>query len=102
MFKVKFVVHDVSKGESFPMRVVGSLPALGLWIPLDGLEMEEYYDGEWESLRQIEIPNGTLVFYAQGRNSSLSWLSYWVAVLSNGNNFPAILTENSNLNSIQS
>lgn len=54
MFKVKFVIHDaLSRDGSFPIRVVGNLPALGNWNPLNGLEMEEYYDGEWESVKQM-------------------------------------------------
>lgn len=45
MFKVKFVAHSNLKEGSFPIRIVGNLPELGNWDPLNGFEMEQYYDG---------------------------------------------------------
>lgn len=36
MFKVSFVVHDTSKSSPFAIRVVGNLPALGNWNPING------------------------------------------------------------------
>lgn len=53
MYKVRFVVHDDSKSGSYPIKIVGNLPELGNWNPENGLEMEEYYDHEWESTKLI-------------------------------------------------
>lgn len=42
MYKVKFVVlTKVNKNNSL-VKIVGNLPVLGNWNPLNGLEMEEY------------------------------------------------------------
>ena len=53
MFKVKFVVHVKSRKSEQSIKIVGNLPLLGNWNPHQGLSMEEYYEGEWESLKHV-------------------------------------------------
>jgi hypothetical protein len=69
MFKVKFVVKSKPRRTEQAIRVVGNLAALGNWNPLHGLLLEEYYDGEWESVQQIQLANGNPLI-TQGRSSS--------------------------------
>jgi hypothetical protein len=59
MFKVKFVVKCKPRRSEQAIRVVGNLSALGNWNPFLGLQLEEYYDGEWESIQHIQLVNGT-------------------------------------------
>lgn len=101
MLQVKFVVHCKKPNNNSTIRIVGNLPEIGAWNPLNGLELEEYYEGEWESLKSIQIANGN-PHIIQGMSSNLRLSEYLPTMRSSGRSSPIIQTANSDPSSMRS